>query len=695
MLALSVLATAWASQLRANCLRTAADIAAYADGKPSAPVPYAITGVVTKVSRREFYFQDRSGIAKLSPDARPFPAVGDIITATGVILFDEYGNTSSRRNSKFTVIGHTTPPAPLSIPLEKIDANRHHYRQLITEGQIVDIVKDDVDDTVLFLILRDGRAQYPVAMNANIVKGLPNLLEARIRITGQFCRRNISLRTHSGPCILADASPEILIPPPADPFAAPVLTRYPLQTPQQIAAQSRRSVAGKVIAAWSGNSMLIRTPDGAATLVRLLDDCTLPEYGQTIKAVGSPGTDLFDVNLTHALWRPEPAVSVPAEEAPADAPFEQLTLENLKNDPKVMRRLHGHAIRLTGIVSHERRPDIPLSQLKLMSGDSAVTVDAGTSALNLGAIAANSEVSVTGVCVFEGENWSADRIFPHLKSVKLVLRVPRDLTIVKNPPWWTAGRLAAVIAVLFLGLLGVMLWNRALNRLVNRRGHELAREKLKKESAQLKIGERTRLAVELHDSLSQNLEGVACQLVASRNMMKANPPSAAGCLDTAERMLDSCRLELRRCLFDLRGHALEEQNFADAIRSTLAPLCDGVDLVVRFDVRRAHFDDTTVHAILCMVRELVSNALRHGHATQIRVAGEYHDGTLSFSVRDNGCGFDAEARPGPSQGHFGLEGIRERAERLDGTAVIESHPGTGTRIAVTLHISEGKDAEPA
>ena len=178
-------------------------------------------------------------------------------------------------------------------------------------------------------------------------------------------------------------------------------------------------------------------------------------------------------------------------------------------------------------------------------------------------------------------------------------------------------------------------------------------------------------------------------------MLKANPQSAEGCLDTAERMLDSCRLELRRCLFDLRGHALEAQNFEDAIHSTLAPLCDGVDLVVRFDVRRAHFDDTTVHAVLCMVRELVSNALRHGRATQIRVAGEYHDGTLSFSVRDNGCGFDTEARLGPSQGHFGLEGIRERAERFNGNAIFESRSGAGTRIAVTLHLSEGKDPEPA
>ena len=87
-----------------------------------------------------------------------------------------------------------------------------------------------------------------------------------------------------------------------------------------------------------------------------------------------------------------------------------------------------------------------------------------------------------------------------------------------------------------------------------------------------------------------------------------------------------------------------------------------------------------------MIRELVSNAIRHGRATKIRVAGEYHDGTLSFSVGDNGCGFDPLAVPGPSQGHFGLEGIRERTDRLDGSVKIESEPGKGTKVNVKLKV---------
>ena len=76
--------------------------------------------------------------------------------------------------------------------------------------------------------------------------------------------------------------------------------------------------------------------------------------------------------------------------------------------------------------------------------------------------------------------------------------------------------------------------------------------------------------------------------------------------------------------------------------------------------------------------------MRHGHAKTVRVAGKFHDGALSFSVRDDGCGFDVDNAAGANEGHFGLEGIRERTKRLDGEFRIESTPGNGTRANVEL-----------
>jgi signal transduction histidine kinase len=502
-----------------------------------------------------------------------------------------------------------------------------------------------------------------------------------------FKRRVSGYRTYSGPYIESYGDLEVLAPPPADPFTAPPIQHYPVLTPQEVDNLPRSSETGRVLATWNGDKFVMRTPKGKILVVKMLNGVPTPGNGDAVKVVGFPTTDLFRINLSRAITRPEPSLGLDEAEIPETVSVEQLTMDGNRPTPDAVRFYHGRTIRYRGVVKDASDGGAASpNRLHLQTGSATTTVNAGASGLDLGKIPVGSEVEVTGVCVLEGESWTSERIFPHLRGFMLVLRTASDLVVVRNPPWWTIGRLTAAIAILVAGLFAIVLWNRYLNRLVNRRGHELMREKMKKESAQLKTGERTRLAVELHDSLSQSLEGVACQVAATRTIMKTSHDAAESCLDTAERMLDSCRLELKRCLFDLRGNALEAKDLSDAIRTTLVPICDGVNLDVRFDIRRSHFDDTTVHATLCIIRELVSNAIRHGRATTICVAGEYYDGTLAFSVSDNGCGFDPSATPGPSQGHFGLEGIRERAERLDGSVKVESETGKGTKINVKLKV---------
>ena len=204
--------------------------------------------------------------------------------------------------------------------------------------------------------------------------------------------------------------------------------------------------------------------------------------------------------------------------------------------------------------------------------------------------------------------------------------------------------------------------------------------------AALRAEERTHLAVELHDSLSQNLSGVACQIAATKGTLPAGADETARYLSTAERMLLSCRTELRRCLWDLRENALEEKDFAEAIRKTLAPVVDRSGISVQFNVPRTRLDDTTAHAILCIVRELVTNAVRHGKAQNVRICGGLQDGQLSFSVSDDGSGFEPDSAAGANEGHFGLEGIHERVKRLNGTFTIISGSGKGCRARVKLKV---------
>ena len=247
-----------------------------------------------------------------------------------------------------------------------------------------------------------------------------------------------------------------------------------------------------------------------------------------------------------------------------------------------------------------------------------------------------------------------------------------------------------VITLLLAALIGVYIWNRVLQKLVNRRGRELYREQVAHAVAEFKTGERTRLAVELHDSLSQTLAGIACQVAAGAKTLDKNPTVARRCIETADKMLNSCRTELRQCLFDLRSDTLEEPDFAVALRKTLDQLDSDAAITIRFNVPRSRLKDTTAHAILAIVRELTGNAIRHGGATEVKVAGAIEPERILFSVRDNGRGFDPATSVGPLQGHFGLEGIRNRIQKLDGTFSIESTPGTGAKATITIPLPQMK-----
>ena len=188
----------------------------------------------------------------------------------------------------------------------------------------------------------------------------------------------------------------------------------------------------------------------------------------------------------------------------------------------------------------------------------------------------------------------------------------------------------------------------------------------------------------MHDYLAQNLTVISYQVSAAESALAANSADAADCLKTADRMLLSCRADLRRCLWDLKSDALNEPEFAKAIERTSEPVSGDARLLVRFAVNRNRLSDSTAHAILSICRELVANAVRHGKADKVQIAGELKDGALRFSVRDNGLGFDPTTRPGQTDGHFGLDGVAERIRRFNGQLQIDSTPGKGTRIVVTL-----------
>jgi signal transduction histidine kinase len=267
----------------------------------------------------------------------------------------------------------------------------------------------------------------------------------------------------------------------------------------------------------------------------------------------------------------------------------------------------------------------------------------------------------------------------------LAPRSPADLRILSSAPWWTAGKLTAVIAALLILLTAVFIWNRFLRIIIERRSRQLFKAEIEQAKSCLRVDERTRLSVELHDAISQTLTGVAFQVDAAEKTLSTDPAATGNYLSVARRTLLSCREELRRCIWDLRNDTLGTSDFAAALKMTVAPCVGHADITIRFQVHRQQISDTTAHAVMNIIRELSVNAVRHGSAHHIWIAGEHKDNTIRFSVRDDGTGFVPEKRPGPMQGHFGLQGVKERVAKLGGSLTIKSEIGKGSKIIVEIH----------
>ena len=678
-------------------LRTIAEIDAFTEDATPRKVPFELTGTVVGT-----FVLPKTGEVVLSDDSgtrmsfyrdldlsRPEP--GDTIEASGV------ANMSGEHEpyvllEDFRVLGRGPRPEPVSVRLSELNAREHNLAVVRTEGTVVDAFPDEVDRRYTILLLEDGGAVVPVSFPRDAFGDRRDLVDARIRVTGVYRRNVEGVRKYSWPNIAPSAPEdiEVVAPPPADPFAAPPLENRLYLTSDEIARMSRRTVSGEVLATWSGDRAMLRTGDGRIVNLTLAHGVALPPCGETVVAAGRPETDLFRINLAAARWKASPSQPPAADEEAEDA---AAAFWDDKGLHSINAQIHGTLLRARGIVRTLPSADDPDLRFVLDAGDASIPVDVTSNPGIVDGLRIGSEVQATGRCILLTDPGRRDYDSAKVRGVALVLRSPADLVVLRRAPWWTPGRLYAVIAVMLAALAGGFVWNRALRHLADRRGRELSREQVAHAVAEFKTDERTRLAVELHDSLSQALSGVACHLAVGAGVFDDDPATAVRCLETARKMLDSCRTELRQCLFDLRSDTLEEPDFAAAIRKTLDQIDGYASLDIRSDVPRQLLRDTTAHAILSILRELTGNAIRHGGATKVSIEGAVEPDRLVFTVRDNGRGFDPAACDGPAQGHFGLEGVRNRLAKMNGAFTIESAPGAGATAVVVIPLPAARAQE--
>ena len=341
---------------------------------------------------------------------------------------------------------------------------------------------------------------------------------------------------------------------------------------------------------------------------------------------------------------------------------------------------------MNGVVQELLKTPDGQRTMLLLDGDCVIRINATAATGRIDVIEKGCHVEVSGTCIVETGVWLPNSEFPHATGITLVTDGPNDIRIVAHAPWLTRQYLL-IAAGLFLSIIVVfLLWNLSLRLLVERRGRQLFKEQISRAKSEIHAEERMNLAIELHDSLSQNLTGIAFQINMANRLVEERQDALKHNLLIAMRALQSCRDELKNCIHDLRNQALDNPDINEAVRITLRPYLDRTHLRVRLNIPRSRLSDHTTHAMIKIIRELTANALRHGNAQNITIAGAIDNGRLLFSVRDDGCGFDPSHIPGPEHGQFGLQGISERIRPFDGKMSIASEDGGGTRVVISLKL---------
>jgi signal transduction histidine kinase len=203
--------------------------------------------------------------------------------------------------------------------------------------------------------------------------------------------------------------------------------------------------------------------------------------------------------------------------------------------------------------------------------------------------------------------------------------------------------------------------------------------------------ERARLSRDIHDSVAQHLSSINLLLLAAEQDWEARQTAARHHVRQAAGTARDGLEEVRRVVRDLAPPRLGDAvAFPAALRAASSRMVQHGDVVLDVAVHGevVPLPDEVATALLHTARGALANVVEHAHAAHAAVTLTYQAGSVSLDVRDDGRGFDPAARAEHRDDRgYGLSGIRARAAALGGDLVVESAPGDGTALAVSLPLA--------
>jgi signal transduction histidine kinase/ligand-binding sensor domain-containing protein len=255
------------------------------------------------------------------------------------------------------------------------------------------------------------------------------------------------------------------------------------------------------------------------------------------------------------------------------------------------------------------------------------------------------------------------------------------LDFVVAPAWFQTGWFRAIYVAVLLAAFWAL--------------YQIRVQQLRRQFAiglEARVNERTRIARELHDTLLQSLHGLMFQFQAVRNLMARRPEQAMQSLDDAIHETEKALAESRDAIQGLRSEPIAKGNLAELLIASSHELASSepsnheppaFELIEEGE--RRTLSPTTKNEVCRIALEILRNAYRHAYAHRIETELRYGDQSLRLRIRDDGKGISPKVlTEGGVAGHWGLRGIRERAERIGAQLDFWSEADAGTEVQLTV-----------
>jgi signal transduction histidine kinase len=696
-LALSTRALAIEPTGPAPVLSTAAEVRALSEAEARRALPVRLRGVFVGEADPEgiaFVIHDGTDGIYMQGPAEQVATLerGDLLEAEGVT--DPGGFAPYVVAQRLRKIGTGSLPKPIRVTVDELNAGKMDAKWVEFSGVVRRAepkVPSDLappppgtrytappkptraEEPKVKLLLAAGSARVTVQVNQTL--NPEDYVDAEVTVRGLCFNLHNHNRQFVRPFVQVPRGVDVAIkrPPSGDGFGGPPRPVASLLQFEQLAERPghRVHVRGIVVHHEPGVALWVRD-EGRSLRAQTTQPGTL-QPGDEVDVLGFPAQGDYSAVLEDAVFRKRGVRPPPAPHALEDV------AGALQHDADLVQL----DARLTEL---RRFPDHVAFTLQWSDRVLHAQMHLPEKAPTPTGWLPQSVVRVSGICDVIAEDagplgglWE-----PH--SFQLLVRAPSDVAVIQPPPWWNAERVVYVLAgFLVLALAAVAVVMRASRRRLLDQEHRRAMAEAEFTAI---LSERNRVAREIHDTLSQSLGAISVQLELSRAHAGEIGERARHHLGAAHKLTRAALAEARESIWNMRSQVLEKNDLGAALEGILLQMTEGTDVTpsMRIEGERRRLPPVVENNLLRIGQEAITNAHKHAKATRIEVVLTIDRRTVCLRVEDDGVGFVTGAPPPGERRTFGLVGIRERTELLGGKVEIDSAPGRGTRIVVTVTV---------